>query len=72
MGKKKPALPPPGLIDELLTRIERLEHRLAVLEDAARAFAVVYAIPRIPDDTGETGTTHEADTPKVSPRSTHH
>lgn len=55
MGKKHRDLPPPGAVDELLTRIERLEHRIKVLEDAARAFAVVYAIPRLPDQPGETG-----------------
>jgi len=49
MGKKNPDLPPPGAVDALLIRIERLEHRVKVLEDAARAFAVVYAIPRIPN-----------------------
>lgn len=40
---------PPGKADELITRIEELEARLAAIEGAARAFAVVLAIPRIPD-----------------------
>lgn len=61
MGKKKYDLPPPGVVDELFTRIERLEERLRAMEDAARAFAVVYAIPRITDTPGETGQ-READT----------
>ena len=51
--KKHPDLPPPGKVDELFTRIEELERRLAALEDAARAFAVVYAIPRITPGDGE-------------------
>jgi hypothetical protein len=54
MSKKRRDLPPPGAVDELLTRIERLEHRVKVLEDAARAFAVVYAIPRLADNPGGT------------------
>lgn len=54
MGKKK-HLPPPGVVDELFTRIEELEARMRALEDAARAFAVVFAIPRIPENTGEAG-----------------
>ena len=33
----------------------------AALEDAARAFAVVYAIPRLPDNSGD-GDDREADT----------
>jgi hypothetical protein len=37
------------VVDELFIRIEELEARVAALEDAARAFAVVYAIPRLPD-----------------------
>lgn len=45
---------PPGKAGELITRIEELEHRLATIEDAARAFAVVFAIPRIPDPPGGT------------------
>lgn len=53
MSKKKPDLPPPGTVDELLARIERLEHRIQVMEDAARAFAVVYAIPRITPGDGD-------------------
>jgi hypothetical protein len=44
---KKHDLPPPGKVDELLLRIEALEERLTALEAAARAFAVVYAIPRV-------------------------
>ena len=59
MGKKKL---PPGVVDELLIRIEELEARTRALEDAARAFAVVFAIPRLPDNTGETGLDREADT----------
>ena len=51
MSKKHCCLPP-GALDELIARLERAEHRIAVLEDAARAFAVVYAIPRIPDPEG--------------------
>lgn len=57
MGKKKHDLPPPGVVDELFTRIEELEARekdrearTRALEDAARAFAVVYAIPRLPEE----------------------
>ena len=49
---------PPGKADELTTRVEELEHRLAAIEDAARAFAVVFAIPRIPDPPGETDEHH--------------
>lgn len=52
MGKKTD-LPPPGKVDGLLTRIEQLEARVEALEAAARAFAVVYAIPRLPDKPGE-------------------
>lgn len=52
MGKKHCCLPP-GKVDELFTRIEELEQRIAAMEDAARAFAVVFAIPRIPDKTGD-------------------
>jgi hypothetical protein len=54
MAKKKPDLPPPGRVDELLTRIEQLEARIEALEAAARAFAVVYAIPRITPGDGDT------------------
>lgn len=54
MVKKKSDLPAPGRVDELLTRIELLEARIEALEAAARAFAVVYAIPRIaPPGDGE-------------------
>jgi hypothetical protein len=49
VGKKAIKPPAPGVWDDLIARIERLEHRVKALEDAARAFAVVYAIPRIPD-----------------------
>jgi hypothetical protein len=59
VGKRKPDLPPPGVVDELFTRIEELEARTRALEDAARAFAVASAIPRIPDKTGD-GDTHES------------
>lgn len=57
MGKKN--FPPPGVVDELFTRIEELEARTRALEDAARAFAVVFAIPRIPDTSGD-GEEHES------------
>lgn len=57
MGKR--CCPPPGKADELITRIENLEHRLAAIEDAARAFAVVYAIPRISDKPGELPDEHQ-------------
>lgn len=46
---KKHCCLPPGALDELITRVEKLEARLTAIEDAARAFAVVFAIPRIPD-----------------------
>jgi len=46
---KKHCCLPPGALDELITRIEQVEQRLAALEAAARAFAVVYAIPRLPE-----------------------
>lgn len=52
---KKHCCLPPGKADEPTTRIEELEARLTAIEDAARAFAVVFAIPRIPDPKGETG-----------------
>lgn len=73
MGKKGSRLDlPPGVLDEIITRIEELERNQAALEGAVQAFITVFAVRRLPDKTGETGTTHEADTPKVSPRSTHH
>lgn len=50
MGKKSSGIHlPPGVLDELITRIETVERQVKALEDAARAFAVVYSIPRIPD-----------------------
>jgi len=52
MAKRQCCLPP-GALDELITRIEELEKRLTAMEDAARAFAVVFAIPRLPDQPGE-------------------
>jgi hypothetical protein len=52
MAKKHCCLPPEAL-NELITRIEELERRLTAMEDAARAFAVVFAIPRIPDQPGD-------------------
>lgn len=52
MGKKHCCLPA-GALDELITRVEELEERLTAIEAAARAFAVVFAIPRIPDRTGD-------------------
>lgn len=52
---KKYCCLPPGKADELITRIEELEARLAAIEDAARAFAVVFAIPRLPDPPEGTG-----------------
>jgi len=33
-------------------KIAELEQRIVALEDAARAFAVVYAVPRLPDPEG--------------------
>jgi hypothetical protein len=58
-------LPPPGKVDELLTRIERLEEKQAALEEvqaalvgAVNAFVVVYGVRRLPaptDNTGERG-----------------
>lgn len=50
--RKKACCLPPGGLDELLTRLDELEQRLAAMEAAARAFAVVFAIPRIPDQPG--------------------
>lgn len=55
MPMKKRCCLPPGKADELITRIEQLEARLTAVEAAARAFAVVFAIPRIPDPVGEGG-----------------
>lgn len=57
--KKTHCCLPPGALDELTTRIEELEARLAAIEGAARAFAVVLAIPRIPDPAGERGSNEE-------------
>jgi hypothetical protein len=58
MSKKHCCLPP-GKADEIFTRVEELEHRLAALEDAARAFAVVYAIPRVSAKPGGTDDEHQ-------------
>ena len=38
-----------GEIQELEAHMDDLESRVKALEDAARAFAVVFAVPRLPD-----------------------
>lgn len=43
MAKKR------GELQELEAQIDDLESRVKALEDAARAFAVVFAVPRLPD-----------------------
>lgn len=44
---------PPDVLDELITRIERLEKNQAALEGAIRAFIVVFGVRRLPDTTGD-------------------
>lgn len=57
MGKKiKP--PAPGVWDELFTRIEALEDRVAAIEGAINALVVVYGVRRLQppaDNSGERG-----------------
>lgn len=43
---------PPGALDELITRIEKLEENQAALEGAINAFIVVWGIRRLPDKPG--------------------
>ena len=41
MGKKHRCCLPPGALDELITRLEKLERQQAALDGAIRAFNVV-------------------------------
>jgi hypothetical protein len=45
----------PGALEELLTRIQKLEENQAALEGAIQAFITVFAVRRLPNP-GETGT----------------
>jgi hypothetical protein len=47
---------PPGALEELITRIEELEKNQAAMEGAVNAFITVFAVRRLPDQSGETGT----------------
>lgn len=51
MGKKTCCLPP-GALDELITRIEKLEENQAALEGAINAFVTVFAVRRLEDPGG--------------------
>jgi uncharacterized protein (UPF0335 family) len=56
MGKKDRGVNlPPGVLDELITRIEQLEENQAALEGAIQAFITVFAVRRLPDKTGDGG-----------------
>jgi hypothetical protein len=62
MSKKRHDLPPPGKVDELLTRIEELERKVALAEEiqaalvgAVNAFIVVYGVRRLPTPPAESG-----------------
>lgn len=51
MGKKNGI--PPGVLDEIITRLEQVEERVAAIEGAINAFVVVFGIRRLPDDPGD-------------------
>ena len=41
------------VLNEIITRIERLEENQAAIEGAIQAFITVFAIRRLPDESGE-------------------
>jgi len=55
MGKKSDL--PPGVLDEIITRLEALEKWKAAVEGATNAAVVVYATHRLPDPPGDVDTT---------------
>lgn len=44
---------PPGALDELISRIEKVEENQAALEGAINAFVTVFAVRRLSDKPGE-------------------
>jgi hypothetical protein len=57
VGKKNTIKPPaPGVWDQIITKQEELEERLAAVEGAINALVVVYGVRRLPlpDQPGET------------------
>lgn len=46
------------VLDEIITRLNRLEENQAALEGAIRAFIVVFGIRRVPDDPGDGQSEH--------------
>lgn len=59
MGKKRNCCLPPGALDEIITRLEKVEKQNEVYEGAIRAFFVVFGIGRMPDAPGD-GDAHES------------
>lgn len=54
MAKKKPDLPP-GVLDEIITRLEALEEFKAAVEGSINAAVVVYGVRRLPKPPDEPG-----------------
>jgi hypothetical protein len=53
------------LLNELVSRLEKVEENQAALEGAIQAFITVFAVRRLPNRLG----TDEADTSEIPPRS---